>query len=101
VFLESFRPVVKGTLRGFCRIRFESGLIIDEISLHLAGDDGSTWASPPARPMVDASGVALRDQKTGKVKYAALVTFSSATVRRRWSDGIVAVVREAHPEAFE
>ena len=91
---------MKGTLRGFARIRFDSGLIIDEISIHVGSDDGSAWASPPARPWVDAQGVAMRDPKTGKVKYAGLITFSTVPIRKRWSDGIVAVVREAHPEAF-
>jgi hypothetical protein len=96
VFLEPFRPVVKGTLRGFARLRSQSGLIIDEISMYLRSDGGSAWASP----WVDATGATMRDPKTGKVKYAASISFSTANVRKRWSDWIAAVVREAQAEVF-
>jgi hypothetical protein len=100
VILESFRPLTKGTLRGFARVQFASGFILDEISIHIGSDDGHCWAMPPGRPMVDQVGNAIRDPKTGKVRYSGLCSFTTANIRRRWSDEIIALVREKHPEAF-
>ena len=97
VVIEEFRPVVKNTLRGFARARFQSGLVIDEIAIHVGTDDGRTWASPPARPMVDKDGVAMRDPKTGKVRYQGLITFATAKIRDAWSEQIIRAVREKHP----
>jgi hypothetical protein len=51
VVLESFRPVVKDTLHGFVRIRFDSGLIVDEVSTSVV----TTAAHGPARQLVRGS----------------------------------------------
>jgi hypothetical protein len=55
VVLEEFRAVTKNSLRGFCRVRHPSGLIVHEIAIHVA-EDGRAWASPPARPMTNKTG---------------------------------------------
>jgi hypothetical protein len=101
VILEGFRPLTKGTLRGFARVAFNSGFILDEISIHVSSDDGHCWAMPPGRPMVDQAGNVMRDPRTGKLRYSGLCGFTTAAIRRRWSDEIVALVRERHPGVFK
>ena len=100
VVIEAFRPVERNTLRGFARVRFPSGLILDEVGIHVAAADGHAWANPPGRPMVAADGVAVRDQRTGKIRYQGLIAFSTVDIRNAWSDAIVEAVREKHPEAL-
>jgi hypothetical protein len=95
--VEEFRPLVKNTLRGFTRIRFPSGLVVAEISLHVA--NGRAWASPPSRQMVGPDGLVMRDA-AGKPRWQALITFSDKNARDRWSASIVDVVHAAHPEAL-
>src|SRR3954452_855271 len=84
--IEEFRPMVRNTLRGFARVRFASGLVLNEIAIHVGGDDGRTWASPPARPMIDRDGVVMRDQRTGNVRYQ--------------SDRIIRALRDRYPDAL-
>jgi hypothetical protein len=99
IVIEEFRHISKGSLRGFCRARFPSGLIVDEIGIHLAAENGRAWASPPGRPMVDAEGRVMRDER-GKVRYAGLITFSTSLIRNQWSDLVVAAVRAKYPDAL-
>src|SRR6516164_8580831 len=99
IVIEEFRHISKGSLRGFCRARFPSGLILDEIGIHLAAENGHAWAMPPGRVMIDKDGVALRD-KDGKVRYAGLITFSTSLIRNQWSDLVVAAVRAKYPDAL-
>jgi len=98
--IEAFRPLVRNTLRGFVRCRFPSGLVIDEIAIHVGAGDGRAWASPPARPMIDRDGAVMRDQRTGKVRYQHLIAFSTPRVRSAWSEQVIAAVRAQHPEAL-
>jgi hypothetical protein len=97
---EEFRPLHRHTLRGFCRIRFASGLILDEIAIHVGGADGRTWCSPPARPMVGPDGVVMRDARTGKIKYCGLIAFSTAEVRDKWSRLVLDAVMRKCPTAL-
>ena len=99
VAIEAFRPHRQHTLRGFARVRFPSGLILDEISVHTA-PSGKAWAIPPARPQLDAEGRALRDER-GKVKYSPLIGFADLETRGRWSAQIIEALRQSHPRALE
>jgi hypothetical protein len=97
VVVEEFKPVVKNTLRGFARVRFASGLVMHEVSLHIS--NGRVWASPPSKPMVGGDGTVMRDAE-GKQRWQPLITFSDKGVRDRWSAQIVDAVHEAYPEAL-
>jgi len=98
IIAEQFRPLRKNTLRGFARVRFPSGLILDEVSIH-ASESGKAWAAPPARPVIDPEGNPVRG-RDGKLRYAAVVSFSEAKVRTSWSEQCVAAVREKFPQAL-
>jgi hypothetical protein len=97
VVIEEFRPVLKNSLRGFCRVRLPSGLVVREVGLHALA--GRAWASPPARPMTTKTGTILLDDH-GKTRWQPLVGFVSKTIRDKWSEQVVGAVREAFPDAL-
>ena len=94
---EDFKLVRKHSLRGFARIRFRSGLVIAEITIHVT--NGRHWASPPARQILDRNGTPTRDEN-GKIRWQPLITFATKAHRDDWSDQVVAAVLEAHPNAL-
>jgi hypothetical protein len=52
--LRRWRPLYRTTLRGFADVELPNGLQIDDIAVHVRGR--RTWASLPARPMLDQDG---------------------------------------------
>jgi hypothetical protein len=92
--LLDFRPLKSGSMVGFARVQFPSGLIVDGIGIHVAGS--RAWASPPGRPWIEG-GELVRDER-GKPQYSAIISFANHGVRSRWSDAVLAAVNEVHPE---
>jgi hypothetical protein len=93
-----FRPDRRGTLRGMAAIVIDDlGIEIREITVHQQGD--KRWALPPARPKLDQSGVAIRDQR-GKVIYEALLTIPNEHHRATFSRGVIDAVEAFAPTAF-
>jgi hypothetical protein len=97
VVIEEFRSVPKNSLRGFCRARFPSGMVVHEIAVHIT--DGRAWASPPARAILDRNGAPMRDA-AGKTRWQPLITFAHKNIRDAWSAQVVAAVHEAFPDAL-
>jgi hypothetical protein len=93
-----WHPLRRSSLRGFCKIRFPSGIEIADIPIHQAGS--RTWAAAPGKPMLDRDGAAMRDGD-GKIRYSLIVGFANHGVRSRWSRAVIAAIREAHPEALD
>jgi hypothetical protein len=85
-------------LRGFASIALPSGLDIDDVTVHVAG--GRAWASLPAKPQLDSDGRALRDER-GKVQYATILRWRNRGLADRFSEVVIALVRESHPEALD
>lgn len=98
VIVTDWKPINHPTLRGFATVTFPSGLIFNDISIVVS--DGKPWAAPPSKPLIDKSGVALRDGK-GKIRYAPIVAFSDKKIRDRWSDAVITALTTAHPGAIE
>jgi hypothetical protein len=92
-----WRPVVKGSLRGFAKVQFPSGTILLDVRLMYTRD---WWVAPPSRPMIGRDGTVLRDAN-GKIRYSEIIEFASKEIRNRWSAAIVDALRTAHPEVFE
>jgi hypothetical protein len=99
VAVEGFRPCRRATLRGFAKVRFASGLVMDEIAVQVS-QSGKAWAQPPAAPRLDADGNPIRDER-GKVKYSPLIGFADLETRGRWSAQIIEALRQSHPRALE
>jgi hypothetical protein len=96
VLIQSFRPMHRNTLRGFARAQFPSGMVLDEIAIHV-GANGNAWASPPGRPWLDTNGNAIRDAR-GRIRYAVLITFGSANIRDNWSSQIIRAIELKYPD---
>lgn len=84
------------SLLGFVEARLASGMVISDITVHRKGE--KLWASPPSKPMIGSDGTVMRDQSSGKLRYTPVISFSDDKTRWRWSDSVVAAVREQHPE---
>lgn len=92
-----WRPIARGSLLGFARVEFSSGMVISDATV-LTGERGP-WASPPSKPMISKDGTVLKGDD-GKIRYSPLIEFTSKDIRTRWSDAVIAAMRAAHPEAF-
>jgi hypothetical protein len=91
-------PERHGSLLGFVKIQFSSGLILDGIGVHFAGS--RSWASPPSRPSIKGNAVVV-NEVTGKPFYTTVVDFSSHGVRSSWNKQVLKALRQVHPELFE
>ena len=93
-----FREVRKGSsLRGFAKVQFASGLIVNDVTV-LVGDRGP-WASPPSKPRINSDGT-VQKSADGKILYTPIIDFASREIRARWSDAVIEAVRAAHPEVL-
>jgi hypothetical protein len=98
MILRSWRPLVRGSLRGFAAVTLLSMIEIDEVAVHVSG--GRAWASLPARPMIDGARQALRDDR-GKIRYVAPIRWRTRDLADRFSAAVVELVRAAHPGALD
>ena len=97
IIILSWKPVPAGALLGFAAAQLPSGMVLHEIAI-MRGPAG-IWASPPSKPMLDRNGCAMADA-AGKRRYAPCVSFADAGTRQRFSGGVIAALRQAHPEAL-
>lgn len=94
-----FKPVCRGSLRGFASIAFvDLRMTIHGIGIHV--QNGSSWAQAPVQAWIK-DGNAVKDDR-GKVVYSPpLLEFGSAEVRRAWSDRVVRAVVDFDPHALD
>jgi hypothetical protein len=97
ISITDWKPRISGSLRGFCTARLPSGMILHEVGIHTR--NGSWWASPASKPMLNKEGVVLRDE-AGKVRYSPIVSFADKQTRDRLSRAVVDALRAARPEIF-
>lgn len=98
ISVTDWKPMTRGTLRGFVTVSMPSGLILREVSI--GQSHGRAWAMPPSKPMIDRNGCVMLDD-AGKKRYSPLFEFASAEIRHRWSEAVVAALLAAHPEALD
>jgi hypothetical protein len=100
IVCESFKPVVRGTLRGFAIIVIpEWRLRLLDVAIH-AHENGSRWAALPAKPQIDRAGQAIR--KDGKIQYSPVIELiGGRDVRDAFSDRVIAALLKFAPAAFE
>ncbi len=97
VRIVEWRPLVKGSLRGFAKVELPSGMVISDVTI-LTGERGA-WASPPSKPQIGRDGVVLKDA-ADKTKYSPIIEFTSKEIRDRWSVQIIEALRVSHPDAL-
>jgi hypothetical protein len=98
--LLSFKAVRKATLRGFAAVRLPIGLVITDIPVNQA-NNGTAWASLPARPMLDRDGNVMRDERDGGIRYGKIIEWGSTELRQAFSERVVALVRAQYPDGLD
>jgi hypothetical protein len=95
--LVSFRAQRKNSLIGFACVELPNSLVIDDCPVLTSGN-GRAWAALPSKPqMRDGQHVEI----DGRKQYVAMLKWPNRTTQDAWSDAVVALVREHHPEAFD
>ena len=85
VTCSDWRPLVKGSLRGFAIINIEVlGLVVHDVGLH--SSHGKYWAALPARPWINGGEVVTDDNG---IKYAQLLEFPRKEIRDAFSQRVV------------
>jgi hypothetical protein len=95
VRLVIWQPLRKGPLRGFATIELPIGLRIFDVPIR-TGING-LWAGMPAKPEIDRDGRRKTDIN-GKPVYAEVLRWRDRELSNRFSQAVVAPVRQAHPE---
>jgi hypothetical protein len=95
--LISWKPLIKGSLRGFVSVELPIGLKLIDCPV-LIGPNGP-WASLPSKPVLDREGRHARPD--GKPQFAPVLEWRSRELGDRFSAAVVALVRAADPKAIE
>jgi hypothetical protein len=93
--LVDFKPIVKGSLRGFATVELPIGLKIHDILVLTS--HGKIWASLPSKPQIDKNGQHRKDIN-GKAAYTAILEWRDRDLSDRFSQAVVELVRAAHPD---
>jgi DNA-binding cell septation regulator SpoVG len=96
--LVSFKPMIKGRLRGFCTIELPPGLILSDLPV-LIGNDGRPWVALPSKPVLDAKGQAKRDSN-GRIEYQPIGKWTSRPLSDQFSARLVGLIDEQYPGAL-
>ena len=93
--LVSWKPLLRGSLRGFATVEISAiGLRIIDVPV-LTGSNGP-WATLPSKPELDSEGRRKHDIN-GKPTWAPVIEWKSRALREGFSEAVVAAVRRAHP----
>ena len=87
----------KGSLIGFAAISLPSGLEIDDIPLLMT--NGKAWATLPARPVISSDGRVVKIPGTSKNQYVSFLRWRDRALSTAFSQRVVELVRQAHPDA--
>jgi hypothetical protein len=82
--LVSFKPMVKGSLRGLATVQLPNGLRITECPVLTS--NGKAWETFP----ID-----------GKKQYTSILAWPDRETADRWSLAVVELVRAKHPGALQ
>jgi DNA-binding cell septation regulator SpoVG len=95
--LLAFKPLRKGSLIGFAEVTLPNGLTISDIPV--CTSHGKVWASLPSKAILDRDGRHV--EQDGKRKYVPILQWADRSTNDRWSDAVIALVRERHPDALD
>jgi hypothetical protein len=96
--LVSWQPFRKGPLRGFACIELPIGLKIFDVPIRTSTN--GLWAGLPAKPEIDRDGRRKTDVN-GKPVYAEVLRWRDRATADRFSQAVIALVRQAHPGDLE
>ena len=95
--LISFKPLVKGALRGFANVELPNGLRITDCPVLIS--NGKAWATLPSKPVLGRDGKHV--EVGGKKQYAPILEWCDRDLSNRFSAAIVDLVRQHHPDALD
>jgi hypothetical protein len=95
--LVSWKPLIKGALRGFVTIELPIGLKLIDCPI-LIGRDGP-WASLPSKPQIDKEGRQKSDVN-GKRAFEPVLEWRDRGLSDRFSAAVIDLVRQAYPDAL-
>lgn len=95
--LISFKPLRKNSLFGFATVELAGGLTVRDCPV--CGGGGKFWAAFPGAPQIDRDGRQI--EVDGKKQFSVILSWASRETRARWSEAVVALVREQHPGVLE
>jgi hypothetical protein len=78
---SNWKPVVKATLRGYCSIQDDSGLILNGCALHER--DGERWVCPPSKSYT---------KKDGTTVYEKIVEFKDSAAKKRFKEQAIPAI---------
>lgn len=96
VVLQDWKPVTKGTLRGFARVRLGKALVI--VDVPVLASPGKVWVTLPGKPLIGSDGVMLRDAR-GKPRYAPILEWADRDRSARFSAGVIEAIKRDHGPA--
>src|ERR1700704_3627436 len=95
--LLSLKPLLKGSLRGFANVELPIGLRITDCPVLTS--NGKAWATLPSKPVLDRDGKHV--EVNGKRQYAPILEWRDRDLSDRFSELIVGLVRQRHPDALD
>ena len=90
--LVGWKPLVKGTLRGFANVELPTGLRLIDCPIFV-GPNGP-GAALPSKPVLDCEGRQARP--SGKPEFAPVVEWRNWGLADRFSATVIALVEGAH-----
>jgi hypothetical protein len=97
--LRSWKPMRKGSLIGFAAISLPAGLEIDDIPVLMT--NGKARATLPARPVISSDGRVVKIPGTSKNQYVSFLRWRDRALSAAFSERVVELVRQAHPDALQ
>jgi hypothetical protein len=94
-----WKPLRRGTLRGFVSVRFGSGLILRDCPIHLHAN-GRCWVALPGKPLLDSEG-RHRRAENGKLQYAAVAEWVDRATSDKFSEIVAGLLQAQHPSALD
>jgi hypothetical protein len=97
VVIIGFKPMIRGTLRGFVDLRLGASLIIRGCTLLTSHD--RAWIGLPGKPQLGADGTVQKDDK-GKIKYAPILEWADRAAGERFNVAVLDALRITYPDCL-
>jgi hypothetical protein len=98
VKIETFRPLIRNTLRGFADVILPvTRLVIRDVAIHQIGD--RCWINLPSRPMLNKDGSPMLNDR-GKPLYFAFLRFTDEAAHLQFERAVIAALRATHPHVL-
>ena len=100
--LVGWKPLVKGTLRGFATVELPNGLdalnALKVFDCPVSVGPKGPWASLASKFVLDREGRQARP--SGKPQFAPVVEWRNQSLGYRFSAAVIALVEGAHPDVL-